>query len=261
MRRVSRVLWVVLMAAAFGVASGAMGESRWNGMLPVEVLTSIPTGLTLPVYLLHGLKAGSAKAGAEVEGVTTEPVPLSKERYLPQGARVTGTVVASRSADKRAGVPALLVIEFDKLRYHGVTVPIRTRVLAVANAADVSETFASTNDGSDRGNASPANWTTRQIGGDQVVREGWEGPVENASMQRVGYADFRGVYANVPTGAMGVDAIPRAVGVFSTDAQGLYGFDKAATMQSSGGVVKFSSPGSLVVRDGDALLLQIIPAL
>lgn len=258
MRRALISVCTFLIAAAFGVASAATGESRWNGMLPVQTLTAIPAGLTLPVYLTHGVKAGSAKEGAAVEGVTTEPVPLSKTRYLPQGARVTGVVVASKAGDRRAGVPAMLVIAFEKLSYRGGTVPIRTQVLAVANATDVSDTFASVNDGSDRGNASPANWTTRQIGGDQVFREGWEGPVENGRMQRVGYADFHGVYANAPTGATGVSALPRAVGVFSTDAQGLYGFDKGAMLQSAKGLTRIISPGNLVVRNGDALLIEVI---
>ena len=260
MIRVTRVVLVALLAALLGAASGAFGEKTWHGMRPVQVLTPLPAGLTLPVYLLHGLKAGSTKVGAEIAGATTEPVPLSRTRYLPQGARVMGVVVTSKGEDRRAGVPAMLVIRFEKLSYRGKTVTIRTRVLAVANAADVSETFASSNDGSDRGNASPANWTTRQIGGDEVYREGWEGPVENGRMQKVGFADFHGVYANAPAGATGTRALPRAVGVFSVDAKGLYGFDKEAMLNSAGGEARFTSPESIVLRDGDALLIEVIGA-
>ncbi len=257
MKRGWVAMWV-LLAGMFGVVRGACGESRWDGMLPVQTLQEIPAGLTLPVYLLHGLKAGSVKAGAGVESVTTEPVPLSKTAYLPQGTKVLGVVVASKAGDKRMGVPAELVVAFDTVSYHGVDVAMRTRVLAVANAADVSATFASTNDGSDRGNASPANWTTRQIGGDQVYREGWEGPVENTSMEKVGFADFHGVYADAPAGAAGVSALPRAVGVFSANAEGLYGFDDAARLQSSGGTATVRSPGGVILRDGDALLLEVV---
>lgn len=255
----SGLAWMAL-AALLGVAGGAAGEKPWRGMQPLQVLRPIPAGLTLPVYLLHGIKAGSAKVGAEVEAVTTEAVPLSTASYLPQGARLVGRVVESRAGDKRAGVPAMLGIEFQTLRYRGMSVPVRTRVLAVANAADVSETFASSNDGSDRGNASPANWTTRQIGGDEVYREGWEGPVENGRMQKVGFADFRGVYANAPAGATGASALPRAVGVFSVDARGLYGFERSAALTSAGGVARLTSRGSLVVRGGDALLLEVMAA-
>jgi hypothetical protein len=247
-------VWVYALAM-LGVVHSACGEKKWDGMTPVQVLQDLPAGITLPVYLLHGVKAGSSAVGAPVEAVTTEPVPLSKTAYLPQGTKVIGVVVKSRAGDRRAHVPAELTIAFNKVRYHSTSVTIQTRVLAVANAADVSETFASTNDGSDRGNASPANWTTRQIGGDQVYREGWEGPVENGRMEKVGYADFHGVYAYAPHGS--AQDLPRAVGVFSTDAQGLYGFDDRATLLSSGSVATVRSPGQLILRNGDALLLQI----
>jgi hypothetical protein len=253
---VSAALLVALLLGSDGSAA-AVAEARWRGMDPVKVLEPIPAGLTLPVYLLHGVRAGAAKAGQQVEGTTTEAVPLTQTTYLPAGARVEGRVLASRAADRRAGVAAMLVIEFDRVSYRGTSVPLRARVLAVANATEVSRTFASSNDGSDRGNASPANWTTQQIGGDEVFREGWEGPVEDASMQRVGYADFRGVYANAP-GRAGTAAVPRAVGVFSTTASGLYGFDAGARLEASGGKATFTSPEGLVVRTGDALLLEVV---
>lgn len=249
---------LVRTALLLSLACPAWGASTWHGLTPVQVLTQIPPGLTLPVYLLHGIRAGSTAAGQAVEAAITEPVPLSSTAYLPAGAKVTGTVVASRAADRRAGRPAMLVIAFDSVTYRGSSVPLRTRVLAIANATEVSGTFASSNDGSDRGNASPANWTTEQIGGDEVFREGWEGPVMDTSMRRVGYADFHGVYANAP-GGTGVGAIPRAVGVFSTTASGLYGFDERAALRSTRGVATLTSPKDLVVRTGDAFLLEVLP--
>lgn len=167
---------------------------------PIQTLHPLIPGLTLPIELTHALKAGHTRPGAPVDAFTTQRVPLSSNAYLPRGAKVTGTVVASIAPDKKIGRAAILTIRFDTLHYHEQVVPLVADALAIANFTEVEDTFASTNDGSDRGNSSPANWTTQQVGGDQVCRSDWTGPVFTSSMQPVGFADFYGVYANPPAG-------------------------------------------------------------
>lgn len=227
---------------------------------PVQTLQPLTPGLTLPIELTHALKAGHTRPGASVDAFTTQPIPLSLSTYLPRGARVTGTVVTSVGADRKAGRPATLTIRFDHLRYRQQVVPLRAHALAIANFTEVEDTFASTNDFSDRGTPSPADWTTQQVGGDEVYRTGWTGPVLSRSSQPVGFADFHGVYADPPPGASGTAAIPRALGVFSVTARGLYGFDFSDKLSSSGAEITVTANGNLVLRTGDDLLLQALPA-
>ncbi len=227
---------------------------------PVEqTLQPLAPGLTLPIELSRGLKAGHTKPGSTVTGFTTQRIPLGPGVYLPRGVKVTGTVIASTAPDKKAGHPAILSIRFDTLHYHQQSLPLLTEALAIANFTNVDDTFSPASDPSDKGNPSPANWTTSQIGGDQVVRSGWVGPVVNRSMQRVGSADFHGVYADPPAGASGPAAIPHALGVFSTTAQGLYGFDGDDKLSFSENNITVTANGNLTLRSGDNLLLKVLP--
>jgi hypothetical protein len=250
---------IVLAIGLLSATSFAADHAKPRPDTAVQVLQPLSPGLTLPIELTHALKAGHTKPGAPVHGFTTQRIPLSPTTYLPRAAEVTGTVLTSIAPDKKTGRAAVLTIRFDSLRYHQQVVPLLAEALAIANFTEVEDTFASTNDGSDKGNSSSANWTTTQVGGDQVCRSDWTGPVLSSSTQPVGFADFHGVYADPPPGASGPAAIPRAVGVFSTTAHGLYGFDFADKLSSSGGDITVTANGNLVLRTGDDLLLKALP--
>lgn len=237
----------------------AEDQSKAKPDAAAQTLQPLAPGLTLPIEITHGLKAGRTKPGTPVAGFTTQRVPVSPGLYLPRGVKVTGTVIASTAADKKAGHPAVLTLHFDTLSYRQQTVPLRTEALAIANFTNVEDTFSPASDPSDKGNPSPANWTTSQIGGDEVFRSGWVGPVCNGGMKRVGSADFYGVYADPPAGATGAAAIPHALGVFSTTAEGLYGFDFHDKLSFSGDNITVTSSGNLVLRSGDNLLLKVLP--
>ncbi len=121
----------------------------------------------------------------------------------------------------------------------------------------VGDTFLPTSGGGDRGNASEASWNTVQVGGDEVNRSGWVGVVSDSTMNVVGSADYYGVYS-LPVkldGAM----VRRAIGVFSTTAKGLYGYDRGAELESSGGVITITNPQKrVVIRNHDQLLLRLL---
>ena len=251
----------MLVGVGLVLLAGA-GFCEAQKLLPVETLTTLPVGLTLPVAMRQTIKAGESRPGSEVVAYTTQRVPLGAGTYLPAGVPVHGTVVASQAADAKAGQLATIGVRFDSVSYRGRTIAVRTRVLAVANFTRVDDTFASTNDGGDKENPSPANWTTQQVGGDEVNRERWEGEVDDDTMQRVGFADFYGVYADPPRGATGTAAIPRAMGVFSTTAFGtagreLFGFDDRDVLTSSDAEGTITAPGKLIVHRGDNLLLEL----
>jgi hypothetical protein len=226
---------------------------------PAPSLTPLPPGLTLPVQIGHALHAGSTKPGTPIVAYTTQRVLVTKLLYLKRGAQLLGTIVASTSADTTTSKPATLTIRFTALRYHHQTVPILTRAIAIANFTDVDDTEVLATGSTDRGNSSAASWTTRQIGGDEVYRSGWIGEVDDDTMHRVGFADYFGVYADPPPNATGSAAIPHSMGVFSTTARGLYGFDEGAALHSSAGNITVTSPRKLVIRNGDNLLLQVLP--
>jgi hypothetical protein len=225
----------------------------------VETLAPLPAGITVPVQISRAIHAGSTMPGETIIGETTQRIPLSKDHYLNRGAKVVGTIVVSKAGDGGATQPYVLAIRFTSLRYRNQTVSISTRAIAIANASQVGFTADPASMATDRGNSNPANWTTRQVGEDVLSRCGWIGELDDNAMRKVGFADYYGVYADPPPDATGIPSIPRAVGVFSTSARGLYGFDEGATLRSSGGDITITSPRRLVLRNGDNLLLEVIP--
>ena len=209
-----------------------------------------PPGTNLPVRLGHELAAGKSKAGAHFEVRTTQPVPIAPHRSLPRNTEIDGTVITSSTAAK--GQPGILTLHLDTIRIHGQSVPIRTRALAAANFTQVLETGELCSGPDDMANPDPANWTTCQVGGDQVVRSGWHGPVIDSVTHTVGFANFGGVYG-FPADPNG---LPEALGVFSTTASGLYGYSSGSTMHSQAGSITVSSPGKVILHGDDNLLLQ-----
>jgi hypothetical protein len=168
--------------------------------------------------------------------------------------------VTSDAGDRTAAHPATLTIRFTQLSYKGMTVPLVTRAVAMANLMYVDGTFLPLMGGPDRGNSSEASWTTVQVGGQQVVRSGWIGPVVGSGLKTVGRADYYGVYS-LPAPLHGPDSmlVPRAMGVFSTTAKGLYGYDEGTQLESSGGLITITNPiGRALIRAGDHLLLEVV---
>lgn len=213
-------------------------------------LSPLPAGLTLPVTLKQRLQAGRTATGTAIQAVTTQRILLPNGLYLKAGAHLLGSVLASTST------PPSLDLRFTTLQVHDQTVPISVRAIAIANFTDVSDTALPANSSTDRGNPSPANWTTRQIGGDEVVRSGWSGDVINNTTQTVGFANYDGVYASPPKPG----DVPHAVGSFSTSAHGLYGKSPDCTLNSPVSIITIGCTNSRPeLHSGDNLLLEILP--
>ena len=250
-------VWVVGFVLGSGTALAIPAETK-NGSQAVSELRPLEAGVTLPVRVGRTLRAGKVKPGTVFEVKTTQRVPVSADAYLRHGARIRGEVVASDAGDGTAAHPSRLTIRFTQLSYQGRTLPLETRAVAMANLMEVSDTFQSMQGGADRGNPSPASWTTRQVGGDEVARSGWVGEVVGSGTRTVGSADYFGVYS-LPVKARDGEMVPRAMGVFSTTATGLYGYDPADRLESSGGSITITNPERrVVIRNGDNLLLEVI---
>ena len=244
------------VAQSAPVASNPTKEEQRSAS--VAKLEPLPVGVTLPVRLGRTLRAGKTRVGLTFVVKTTQRVPVTNTTYLNRGAELEGKIVASVAGDGTATSPAVLSIEFTTLRCRKQTVAVSTRAIAIANFVQVGETFLPVQGGADRGNASEASWTTTQVGGDQVARSGWVGDVVGRGTRTVGHADYYGVYS-LAAGAEG-SSPPRAMGVFSTTATGLYGFENDTSLSSTGGVITLTRSGGkrLEMRDGDNLLLEVV---
>ena len=237
----------------------ARAADTWKAQ-EISELQPLQAGITLPVAVGRTLRAGKVKPGTVFVLKTTQRVPVSEDAYLNRGAAVRGEVVTSDAGDRTAGHPATLAIRFTQLSYKGMTVPLVTKAVAMANLMYVDGTFLPLSGGPDRGNPSEASWTTAQVGGQEVVRSGWIGPVVGRGLVTVGRADYYGVYS-LPAKLQGEGGamVPRAMGVFSTTAKGLYGYDEGTELESSGGLITITNPkGQAVIRAGDHLLLEVV---
>ena len=245
-----RGVWVGMMLVVMLGAESAGAQKS----VEVKTLEPLAAGVTLPVQLGRSLRAGEVKAGEKIVVRTTQRVPVAAGRYMKRGAEVLGEVVTSVEGDGTAAKPSVLTLRFTQLRYRKQTMPVRVKAIAMANFTDVAETFYPTNGGADRGNPSEANWTTRQVGGDVVVRSGWVGDVMDESSRTVGFADYWGVYRMAA-------GVPRALGVFSASAAGLYGFDDGVSLEPAKGDGEITLMGvgkKLLVRSGDDFLLEVV---
>ena len=190
---------------------------------------------------------------------TTQRVPVSENTYLKAGAELDGEVVASIARNDSSSTQATLSIRFTRLRYGKQSIPLKTKAIAIANFMQVSYTFLPADGGPDMGNTSEANWTTKQVGGDAIVRTGWSGPVVGFNTGKVGTADYYGVYSLPSASPNDGPPFPRALGVFSTTAAGLYGFGSGTALRSADGTITLTGPGkSVELRNGDNLLLEVI---
>ncbi len=243
---------VCLLALTLSISTVLAGQQAEVGTLaPLEM------GTTLPVVLHEALYSGKTAVGTRVLATTTQRVPIGAHRYLRRGAELIGTVTESVGGEG-SGQAGTLSLRFTALRYRGQTVPVAVDAIAIANFTDVDDTWLPADGGTDRGNASPASWTTRQVGGDEVFRSGWEGPVCDGHLKKVGFADVHGVYS-LPVASAGETAgFAHALGVFSASASGLYGFDEGVALRSSQGAIRITGPWKKAfIRRGDNLLLRV----
>jgi hypothetical protein len=246
---------VLVLAGVFAFVAAAVAQRE----AAISELGVLPQGVTLPVQLGRSLRAGKVRVGTQIVVKTTQRVPVSESFYLKAGVELDGEVVASIAGDANASTPATLSIRFTRLRYGKQSIPVKTKAIAIANFMQVSYTFLPADGGPDMGIASAANWTTKQVGGEAVVRTGWVGPVVGSNTETVGHADYYGVYSLPAPSPGDGPSFPHALGVFSTTAAGLYGFGRGNALKSADGTITLTSPGkSVELRNGDNLLLEVL---
>jgi hypothetical protein len=205
-------------------------------------------GATVPITLAKTMKAQKLSVGQLVTARLFQRVPLSDGTYLPRKVDIVGHIVSSD--------PSSLSILFTQLRWKSQTVPIRVRLIAAASSHNVYQTTLPVG-GTDRGTSNPADWTTRQVGGDEVYLSAGSGRVYDQYSQPVGYADFHGVYADpASTGQP-----PRAMGPFSTTAIGLHGLPGFSIISPGNGDTPITfgvSNPKWQLASGGVLLLEVV---
>jgi hypothetical protein len=246
---------VLVLAGLFAFVAAGVAQRE----AAISELGALPEGVTLPVQLGRSLRAGKVRVGTQIVVKTTQRVPVSENFYLKAGAELDGEVVASVAGSGNASRPATLSIRFTRLRYGNQSIPLRTKAIAIANFMQVGYAGLPADGGPDMGITNAANWTTKQVGGDAVVRTGWVGPVVGSDTQTVGHADYYGVYSLPAPSPGDGPSFPRALGVFSTTAAGLYGFGPGSALKSDDGTITLTGPGKSVgLRNGDNLLLEVL---
>jgi hypothetical protein len=245
MRRLRCVPGIIL-AGLMGVLTLPCGNSA--RAQPTEKLGPLPAGTTLPVSLEQRLDARHVRVGQQITARLMQRVPLAQGTYLSSKARVVGTVVACDAGS--------LTLRFDRLRLKDEEEPLHVELLAAGHWLDVERTQEPLAP-PDRSLSNPMNWTTKQIGGDEVYRSGGSGDVYDQYSQRVGHADAYGVYA--PAHRPGAPAL--AMGPFSTTSRGLYdlpGLEIASPGGPEGLIVLRLTDPKWQLHGQTALLLKTI---
>jgi hypothetical protein len=219
-----------------------------SGARVIKDLAPPPAGTTLPVVINRTLKARSLRPGEPISAPLIQSVPVGANLVLPRGAKLDGHIVKVSDSS--------ISILFDHLSWKERTIPVNVRLVAAAAMMNVYDTGVPLS-GPDRGTANRGDWTTSQIGGDQLFLQGGSGTVYDKYSQPVGYANYSGVYAN--PSAPG--ELPRAMGPFSTTATGLHGFSEFSIASAGGAgapITLAASKPNWIIRNGSALLLEVV---
>lgn len=219
--------------------------------VPLLAQEKIPPGTVLPIELDTTLKLGRVRPGQGVHADVMETIPGTR---IHRGAHVLGHVVNA--------TPTSLSLQFDTVVVKHERIPVRTNLRAMASLMEVDLALRPES-GPDR-SLPPEDWTTQQVGGEQVYRGG--GPV-TSGLEVVGkpvdYGVLGRVRANPPCrGAVEGNDRPQALWIFSTDACGAYGYPGLRIADfgrsSPDGTIELtSSSGKVVLKSGSGLLLRV----
>ncbi len=219
---------------------------------------ALPAGTILPISINQGINAEKARPGQEICGVVMQNIPGTS---IHRGAKILGHIVESTAI--RNG-PKRLEIKFDAVETHGLRIPLKAGLRALASYTEVAS--AQIPEDSPDSGVVPEDATTQQIGGDQVYRGG--GPVA-VGTQTVGRPTPHGVLAlprvqqgKACRGALEGNDRPQALWLFSTDACGVYGYsnihiEHAGRTDPQGAIILSAKKGKLNINSGSGLLLRV----
>jgi hypothetical protein len=229
-------------------------------MVPVSRAITLPAQTTIPVIFTHTENAAKAKAGDVVTAKTMQVVLLPNGDQIPKGSMVIGHIVEARpfsfdDTPYAAQQASYLSIKIDQVVNKSGPSSAVTSVRALADPISVEE--ALTPHGVDE---TDYPGTVTLVGGahySPVDKHVTDGPDDDI----VAYNKKQGVFAHLlPAGAScPATQTEQAVGVFSPDACGLYGFGPVHLSQdtASGTFRLASTHHTVVLYAGSAALLQV----
>jgi hypothetical protein len=256
-----------IAARTFRLAVGIL--TGFAAMLPMHAVT-LPADTTFPVVFTRGIDAKRVKPGEAITAKTMQLVTLTNGEQLPKGTTVLGHVVAASSlhfddAPYAVQKPSSLEIRFDSLTENGQQMPVIVSVRALANAVE--------------------SWTAEaphymdeddHVGTMELIGGGQYSPLDKKVMSDdqdniIGYNKSRGVYARLfSANYVGQQAgfhcegtkTEQAIGIFSPQACGIYGFSTVSLSQSNtDGTFRLTSThDSVKLYAGSTALLEVQPS-
>jgi hypothetical protein len=222
---------------------------------------------TIPVRFVHTVKSNRVHAGEPVLASTIQTVQLPDGQSIPKGSVLQGHIVEARpfvfdTTPYAIQQPSYLSIHFDKIILRNTSVPAQLYVRALVDNLDADKA------------SSPIYLDeTDRVGTRQLVGQDQFSPlakeVLNSDGDVVGYNRKDGVHARLIANRYIVlhefhdcpgTNTEQAVGIFSADACGIYGFvdvDLSNNGSDNNGTFKLESHHhSVTLQAGSAALLQ-----
>jgi hypothetical protein len=209
------------------------------------VALSPPPGTVLPAMLSTKLDS-HVKPGQQIHATIMQSV-IVQEGKIPEHSKLVGHVVSFTSGQ--------IVIQFDSLEIKHQVIPVVLGLRAIASPLEVEYAKVPLPDHG----ASPADWVTRQIGGEIAYRR-WHLMHANIA---VGETLFDGsTLAPLRASSRGCSDSHtiQALWVFSSDACGAYSYPELTIAPAAVGQIALQFHGKPLVRSGSGLLLQVVSA-
>ncbi len=220
----------------------------------------LPQSTAIPVRFDHSIDTRKAKVGDAVTAKTIQVVILQDGKSIAKGSTLTGHVVSLGvfSFDQTPYAhqkPSLLSIHFDTLRNGNADVPVNVSVRAIASTIDSREASYphSTIDTDHLGE-------TTMIGG--ATYTPLDKMIQSEDGDAIAYNRKDGVFARlIASGSCEATDSEQAIGIFSPDACGAYGFggdSLVATGRDGSGTFTLALHGhSVKLYAGSTALLQV----
>lgn len=226
----------------------------------MQASATLPPHITLPLVLVHTIDTRHAKVGQPILGKLVQHVQIGTNAWLPKGALVHGRILALNPTRTAGGGPSSgpsVTFKFCRVTSKDSAWKVKTSMLAVASLMEVFDATEPAENFDDRGNNNEHAWTMRQIGGDMVYHD--SGLITDRYGQKVGTEDTAGNYSLPVADPDSGTQLPRALGLFSTTAKGVYGMPgyAIANTEKTGTITISAAPDAKHVELHYAISMQL----
>lgn len=221
---------------------------------------SLPASTAIPVRFEHSVDAKHAKDGDVVTAKTMQEIALPGGQRIANGSLLTGHVVAAETfrfdlTPYAHQKDSTLSIHFDKIDVGGASIPVNLSVRAVASVLESKDaSYPHSYDDTDHVG------TITLIGG--LSYSPLDKMIQNEDGDAIAYNRRHGIVARlVAAGSCSGTSTEQAVGIFSPNACGVYGFGSESMPQTGSdgsGTFTLASHGhSIKLYAGTTALLQV----